>query len=550
MKANLSNASTKKYLLIILFTAPLLFYWVYCMWVNPSQNYYTNDAQFPYFINSLAIFKGGEYKYVDHPGTPVQIIGTALIGLTYPFLSNAPDGFIFYHLKNPDLFFSLAFYFLILTHLACVFTFFSFAQISNRQNTILAAALAVMYFGIHTGSLGASTIWNHNSFSFPFGTLLSLFLFKILQKDTPSQKGVPITSLIALGIGAGILASFTIYMLVWLVGVLSTIGLYYLLKRFSVLKTLVALAITGTSALVGFFLATLPVLNKLGTFFNWVLRILTHKSGYLAVPEQESTFTRLQNNWTNLGNTLPALYAAIIIVLILGVIALFMWGSKAFEKPSSWAMIGGTGLQTAFLLFILLDRPSREAYFLSLAAILPILLLAIMTVYEYNPKLHKILTVGIGILIFAGVVSTTNQSMLTHQKEVSSFAKAQERILNTVNNYAEEENLSSGQVVILWMHGSYSPCWGLRIGNLKAGKVFSSELDIICQNQYQLNNSFRADLPDHSYRLNETDWDIIFTCEKWVRKLSKNYPSAIIESQADINWECGNMVIVYREKTP
>jgi hypothetical protein len=535
----------------ILFIAPLFFFWIYSIWINPSNNYYVNDAEFPYFVNSLAVFKGGTYRYVDHPGTPVEVLGSGILALTYPFLSSAPNGFVFYHLQNPGVFFNLTHYFLLLIHLLCIYIFFLFARrFINTQGATLATSLAVMYFAIHPGTLGASMIWNHNSFSFPFGTLLLLFLFKTLQKEIGPHTGIPIIALIGLGLGAGILASFTIYLLAWLGGILITIFLYYLLKRLPFLQTATALAITGASGVIGFFLATLPVLGKLSFFFNWVFRIFTHESRYLAVPEHEPTFIRIYNNYIKLGNTLPALFIATTITLILVVIVVYVFWRKTSEKAGTWALIGGLTTQTVLLLFILLDRPSRDAYFLSLAAILPVLMLAILSITQHKPKIHQFLAAGTGILVLIGIISTTYNGISTHRKEISSLASAEAKISETINNHASKVNRDPDEIVILWTHDTYSTCWGLRLGNIKAGKVFDAELDILCKNQFQLNNNFRAVMSDQSHRLKEVNWDIIFTCEKWANDLVEYNPTISIEYQPGIEMTCGNMIIAFKNKTP
>src|SRR5688500_20285374 len=49
--------------------------------LGPSYRDY--DPEMAYFLNSLAPFKGAPYFYTDHPGTPVEMIGTILLGTAY-----------------------------------------------------------------------------------------------------------------------------------------------------------------------------------------------------------------------------------------------------------------------------------------------------------------------------------------------------------------------------------------------------------------------------------------------------------------------------------
>jgi hypothetical protein len=46
------------------------------------------------------------------------------------------------------------------------------------------------------------------------------------------------------------------------------------------------------------------------------------------------------------------------------------------------------------------------------------------------------------------------------------------------------------------------------------------------------------------------EWDIIFTCDKWVKKLTEINPSLIVQNQTGVRWACGNMAIVYNDHTP
>ena len=55
---------------------------------GPQPSYRDYDPQMAYFLNSLAPFKGAPYFYTDHPGTPVEMIGTMLLGTTYVFFTD------------------------------------------------------------------------------------------------------------------------------------------------------------------------------------------------------------------------------------------------------------------------------------------------------------------------------------------------------------------------------------------------------------------------------------------------------------------------------
>ena len=55
---------------------------------------------------------------MDQPGTPIAIIGSVLLALTAPFIS---DAFVSHHLRNPELFFTLARVFLVVATTVGIF---------------------------------------------------------------------------------------------------------------------------------------------------------------------------------------------------------------------------------------------------------------------------------------------------------------------------------------------------------------------------------------------------------------------------------------------
>ncbi len=540
-------AKLRPMVILIVFALPLLYFWFYCIWVNPSENHYTIDTEFEYFLNSLAVFKGGSYTYVDHPGTPLEEIGTIILGATYPFLANVPEGFISFHLQNPGIFLNITHYFLIFFNLICIFIFFKIALTANQWGkAISAAALATMYFAIHPLSLDATMVWNHNSFGFPFGTLVMLFLFKSLDKE-PSGVGLNRSTLVGLGLGAGILASVTIYMATWMIGILIAILIYYRLQNLPWRRTILAVSLTGVSSVLGFFLAVLPVIDRMAVFWNWIYGIVTHQSKYLAVPQDESMPTRLANNLIDFYNILPILFLSIIIVLGLALLAFFLWRKRLSEKPGGWAILAGLSIQAITLTIVFLDHPLREAYFLSIAAILPVLTMALLMIWEYNPPISKIMSAVLSTLVVGGTILTSVQSISTNRDEASSFVASQIQAADSISNYAKTTDRRPGDLVIFWMYGTYSQCWGLRLGDSRARYRFVEEINRICPNQYYLGNNLRSNIQGNTVPLQATKWDMIFTCEKYLADLIEYDPSIIIERYPAIRWVCGNMVIVYRK---
>ena len=214
-------------------------------------------------MNSLAVFKGGAYTYIDHPGTPVEEIGTAILGLTYPFVADKPGGFTFFHLQNPAVFLNAAHEFLIIFNLLCVATFFLIAFRVIQWNRIIgAAALALMYFAIHSGSLSTTMIWNHNSVQFPFWDIA----FAVLLSK-PEQGIFSTGTRYKAPDHLGILfrrPSFCHHLHGWL-DTRNSDGdfVFYWLQSLPWKKTILAILITGAASAIGFLFANLPIIDRL-----------------------------------------------------------------------------------------------------------------------------------------------------------------------------------------------------------------------------------------------------------------------------------------------
>ena len=95
-------------------------FWLYCSIIlnGPESTYRDYDPQMAYFMNSLAPFKGAPYFYTDHPGTPVEMIGTMLLGTAYVFFTDHTN-FISTYLEHPAYFLTVAHSLITLLSLLC-----------------------------------------------------------------------------------------------------------------------------------------------------------------------------------------------------------------------------------------------------------------------------------------------------------------------------------------------------------------------------------------------------------------------------------------------
>src|SRR5512140_2964208 len=118
---------------------------------SPSPFYRYYDPEIQYFMNSLLAFKGHTYYYLDHPGTPLEVIGTMILAITYPLTAGKPGGFVEYQLRNPNLFLLLARLFLTACSIGCAIFMHKTLAASARKlaDVLLAVAVPLMFYARH-----------------------------------------------------------------------------------------------------------------------------------------------------------------------------------------------------------------------------------------------------------------------------------------------------------------------------------------------------------------------------------------------------------------
>ncbi len=242
------------------------------------------DPEMAYFLNSLAPFKGAGYFYTDHPGTPVEMIGTVLLGLSSMVFTDRAS-FINAYLDNPALFLNVAHGLITLLSLLCAIYFFlTVLGTLQRPNVYLALSLALLFYGLHPTAFKTLTVWSHASFNFPLGAGYLIFLVRVAQ-DPRGE----ISHRLAVGLGLvlGVMMAVMINFAPWLVTTLVFIFRSNTLceQRISWKKSLVTGSLLVISCAAGFLISVLPSLHRMPYFFGFIYNLLGHQSLYGTGPE-------------------------------------------------------------------------------------------------------------------------------------------------------------------------------------------------------------------------------------------------------------------------
>jgi hypothetical protein len=496
----------KKHVPAFLPVLPLLAFWTF--WLFYPAYWFRTDPAAWYFLDSLAPFAGKPYVYVDHPGTPVHIIGTLLLGLTYPFFDNQ-DTFIRYHIGKPEIFFVLANLFLLAANMLTVLVFYKTVRANLGRDRILAAsALSLMYFGIHPHGFSSLIYWSHNSFNFIFGTLWLLWLYHALQKKTH----LGWKSLSALGFAAGALSMTQLYMLTWLAGGAVSIFAFGLRSGKSIRQALGDGFILLTSGAAGILALLIPISGQVPRMLEWLARLLGTTGLYGAGEQNLYSLNLIPLSIGFWAQYIPILMLALGLALVgLTTIAWLARQGRLYISPADFAMLVGMLAQTAILLLVLSKFFSRIRYTLSLAAVLPVLVFIIIKLLENSPwnstNIKRMFYVG---TITSALVFMVGDMQIQRQWDFVEKDAAQARSVAAAS-LAQSKGIAKDEVVTVYGFGTPLKCAGLLLANNWI-RAFDQEIGDLCPNQYALYDfSFDVEfnLPQPVPHIEEIDWDLV-----------------------------------------
>ena len=483
--------------------------WIYVDFVDPLPFYnHRYDPEMPYLLNSLAIFKSRPYMYYDHPGTPVELIGTVILALMRPTLQLGSDAFWTYVIAHPESFLRVAHGLLAVgsaatAGLMCLRAF----KLEHRSDVVIALGAGASFF-VFLPSYAFSTLsfWTHNSFNFPAGTLLLLLMFIRLRTGKPVQAW----EIALAGIATGALTAVQLYFATWVLGAAVCLAVYMALGGRGAIRSLVGGAGVCVAAGAGFLMATGPILHKYREFSWWVKSLIVHQGrfgrGPVGVPSAASMLTSLGALWGESGRIFVA---GVLVVGLLG-LAGYLNRRQTRTQPGWWALAVALSLQLVLALLLIAKHPA-PMYLLAPAAIAAILLILALEVFrQHGPRL-RLLCVGIGAVVLVLFLSDLLRAANGHRAEVAAFELRVSEIEQHVASEAARLGKSPDSMLILWGFGLESRCYALRFGDRYTGRAFREEINETCARDWAYEASVDlAELPDGSRSLAEAQgWDLL-----------------------------------------
>ena len=475
-KNTLENKMQKfGYLFVVI---PPLTYWIYWT-LNPSY-WFNADPAVVYFVDSLSIFAGNSYQFVDHPGTPLHLIGSFLLALTYPFFSSQ-EAFINFYLARPGAFFLMANTFLLAMNIICVIVFYKTAATTLQHHKILGGiALALLYFALHHYSFPSLTFWSHNSFNFPFGTLWLLWLYTELRRDEEVDRG----KLIWMGFAAGVLAVAQTYFIVWLFSGTFTIFVFFMRLNRNFKQAILSGACMLAGGIFGILAMLVPVYRELPRFAAWLTRIITHQGMYGTGEKGIYTLAMIPISirywWAAIR---PMMLTLIFTLIVLGIFAIWYKRSAIKIPPGTFAILVGLLFQTVLVLFVLSKAVFRLRFSLSLAALLPVLILIVLKLSEMTPwgasKLKNLFYAA----MLTGVIYALGYQINLQHRRASVERDAPLAKEQAVTQLAQRKDVSEKDVVVVYAFAVPLKCPGLLLASTWTGS-FEKEIASLCPNQY------------------------------------------------------------------
>jgi hypothetical protein len=492
------------YILVVL---PILAYSI--NWTLHPSYWFPADPGAWYFLDSLAIFTGKTYAYVDHPGTPLHLIGSFLLGLTYVFFENH-EAFIEYHLRKPELFFVMSNVFLLaMNGLTAIVFYKTVSQSLQNKNSMLAGlALSLLFFILHPQSFESLNFWSHNSFNYPFATLWLIWLYREIRQNRIPTK----TKLFMLGTTAGMISMTQMYFLGLIAAGTITIIVLSLRLSASLVQAFKNALLIATSSLLGIVLMLLPIYNELPRFASWVWRILSNQGIY---GTGESGFYSLEMIplsisfwWASIPGMVLTFLA--MLALLCTVIALEKTNTLNIS-PADLAMLSGLLVQTALLLVVLSKLYVKLRYMLSIAAILPILLFILLKILENSSWNLIRIQQAAYVSILVVVAMTLNNATETQKHKAFVHQDAAQARSLAVSTLAQIRQVPKTEIVVVYGSATPIKCAGLLMANNWI-QAFDQEIHEICPNQHsiydtpiEIDLTITHPIPD----LDDIDWDIV-----------------------------------------
>ena len=244
---------------------PLLADWSYKIFVLRRafwMHYFDDEAN--YFVESLHIAFGQRLAFVDHPGTPVIVLGSVIAAFT---------GRTTLEIQR----FLMAGYVVGLIATVAAIIFLRRTLFRGRSEWLWVAA--AWTFLLAPSALEYDTVWSPELWSFPVAAIAIVAVVRVRDD---------LRSVALAGAAVGFCVAIKFTFAAWVAALL----LMLVFERRGIARA----AVAAVSAATAFVVGTLPIADQYGRMLAWVRDLATHRdafgSGPVAPPQLSATFAK------------------------------------------------------------------------------------------------------------------------------------------------------------------------------------------------------------------------------------------------------------------
>jgi hypothetical protein len=509
------SSTNIKYLGSVIVMIPMLYWWINFTFLNPAPFYFDYDPEVQYFLDSLSIFNGQNYSFIDHPGTPISMLGSLLLAATYPFVGKVD--FTVYHLLHPEIFLFLSHGILFLLYIICgLYTYQIILKSLTRYAVLSAIALSLLPFAIYDLSFPFVTTWSHNAFNYPLGMLLlMLFVGALIRDQRPGVK-----RFFWLGFLGGVLSAIQFYFVAWSLCMALAIFLFERFGKKGFVASLRTTLIFLIGCVSGFFLSIAPIIKKFPKFVNWIWRLTFHEGTYGSGPQGFISLDSALQNFVKLVNTSPFLFVMTFFLIASFLIFLLRDHKQVETHPGMFSAGIGLTLQILLLIFAIVKHPHPLNYYIfSVAVCLPPLAFIDLKLLEektddlIGKRRATRLAILLPVFAFFLILPAVKLWYAIDAYDLRRQRIADEvRLTNEfIGNYAREQNKKIEDVTVLFTYWTYDGCYALRFGTNYGDLAIEDKLSQVCPHRYEVWGDGHVEINNVSYRLKRIDWRLIST---------------------------------------
>jgi len=289
------------------------------------------------------------------------------------------------------------------------------------------------------------------------------------------------------------------------------------------------------SCAAGFFVSILPAIHRMPYFFGFIDNLFNHQSLYGTGPQGITSLPLLRSNLHDMVTADPLIFLVMLASLLISLFLFLQRDSRIPENHSLWALDFSLLLQCGMITLAILKHPG-EHYLLSLAATLPVLLLVIVELSDFNGRFSR--QFGNALIIFS-IISISVFARLSIKNRHAELleARAVEAQINRVITEQEIRfNKKPGELLILRTNETYSYCSALLYGDFFSAGVFATEVDALCPSQaYYINRFDWVLYHGNQVAIHDLPWDMLVARTwalagnpSWKEETIVEYPNNVI----------------------